>query len=157
MLNDFELSILPVVWRSGLAALIGLVIGWERHASGSPVRARILALVAMTATALTAIGIQMSLGDLSRILAGLLSGVGFIGAGVLMGNDKGEVRGLTTAAALWATTGVSIVIGLGYVVLGLLLALMVYLVISWDDWPVFARLRQRRAQQIAKDEAREND
>ena len=146
-----------MLWRAGLAALIGLAIGWERRASGSPVRARILALVAVTTTALTAIGLQMSLGDLSRILAGLLSGVGFIGAGVLMGNDKGEIRGLTTAAALWATTGVSIVIGLGYVVLGLLLALMVYFVISWDDWPVFARLRQRRAQQIAKDEAKEND
>ena len=157
MLSDVELSILSVLWRAGLAALIGLAIGWERRASGSPVRALILALVAMTATALTAIGLQMALSDLSRMLAGLLSGVGFIGAGVLMGNDKGEIRGLTTAAALWATTGVSIVIGLGYVVLGLLLALMGYFVISWDDWPVFARLRQRRAQQIAKDEAKEND
>jgi putative Mg2+ transporter-C (MgtC) family protein len=156
MMTDIELSIFTVLWRSGLAALIGMAIGWERRASGSPVRARILALVAMTATALTAIGLQMPLGDLSRILAGLLSGVGFIGAGVLMGNDKGEVRGLTTAAALWATTGVSIVIGLGYVFLGLLLALMVYFVISWDDWPLFARFRQRRAQQMAQDEAEES-
>ena len=156
MLTDVELSVFPVLWRSGLAALIGLAIGWERRASGSPVRARILALVAMTATALTAIGLQMSLSDLSRILAGLLSGVGFIGAGVLMGDDKGEVRGLTTAAALWATTGVAIVIGLGYVVAGLALALLVYIIISWDDWPFIARLRQRWAQVIAKDEAKED-
>lgn len=156
MLTGVEVSVFTVLWRSGLAALIGTAIGWERRASGSPVRARILALVAMTATALTAIGLQMSLGDLSRILAGLLSGVGFIGAGVLMGDNKGEIRGLTTAAALWATTGVSIVIGLGYVVLGLLLALMVYFFISWDDWPLFTRLRQRRIQQIAKDEPEEN-
>ena len=48
MLTDVELSVLSVLWRSGLAALIGLVIGWERHASGSLVRARILALVAMS-------------------------------------------------------------------------------------------------------------
>lgn len=156
MLTDVEVSILTVLWRSGLAALIGTAIGWERRVSGSPVRARILALVAMTSTALTTIGLQMSLSDLSRILAGLLSGVGFIGAGVLMGDDKGEVRGLTTAAALWATTGVSIVIGLGYVVLGLLLALLVYFVISWDDWPLFARLHQRRAQKMAKDEVKED-
>ena len=156
MLTDVEVSIFTVLWHSGLAALIGLAIGWERRASGSPVRARILALVAMTATALTAIGLQMSLSDLSRILAGLLSGVGFIGAGVLMGGDKGEVRGLTTAAALWATTGVSIVIGLGYVVAGLVLALLVYCIISWDDWPLFARLRQRWAQQMTKDEGKEN-
>jgi putative Mg2+ transporter-C (MgtC) family protein len=156
MLTDVELSIFTVLWRTGLAALIGTAIGWERRASGSPVRARILALVAITTTALTAMSLQMSLSDLSRILAGLLTGVGFIGAGVLMGNDKGEVRGLTTAAALWATTGVSIVIGLGYVVLGLLLALLVYVVLSWEDWPFLARLRQRRAQQMPQDEAEEN-
>ena len=156
MLTDVELSMLTVLWRSGLAALIGLAIGWERRASGAPVRARILALVAMTTAAVTAISLQMSLDDLSRILAGLLSGVGFIGAGVLMGNDKGEVRGLTTAAALWATTGVSIAIGLGFIVLGLLLALLVYVVISWDDWPLFTQLRQRWAQQRAKDTAQED-
>ena len=156
MLTDVELSMLTVLWRSGLAALIGLAIGWERRASGAPVRARILALVAMTTAAVTAISLQMSLSDLSRILAGLLSGVGFIGAGVLMGNDKGEVRGLTTAAALWATTGVSIAIGLGFIVLGLLLALLVYVVISWDDWPLFTQLRQRWAQQTAKDTAQED-
>ena len=156
MLTDVELSMLTVLWRSGLAALIGLAIGWERRASGAPVRARILALVAMTTAAVTAISLQMSLSDLSRILAGLLSGVGFIGAGLLMGNDKGEVRGLTTAAALWATTGVSIAIGLGFIVLGLLLALLVYVVISWDDWPLFTQLRQRWAQQTAKDTAQED-
>jgi putative Mg2+ transporter-C (MgtC) family protein len=156
MLNNVELPILTVLWRSGLAALIGLAIGWERRASGAPVRARILALVAMTTAAVTAISLQMSLSDLSRILAGLLSGVGFIGAGVLMGGDKGEVRGLTTAAALWATTGVSIAIGLGFVVLGLLLALLVYVVISWDDWPLFARLRKRLAHKTAKDAEKED-
>jgi putative Mg2+ transporter-C (MgtC) family protein len=156
VLTDVEVSVFPVLWRSGLAALIGLAIGWERRASGSPVRARILALVAMTATALTAIGLQMSLGDLSRILAGLLSGVGFIGAGVLMGGEKGEVRGLTTAAALWATTGVAIAIGLGFVVLGLLLALLVYIIISWDDWPLFARFQLRRAQQRVNTAEEEN-
>ena len=151
MLTDVELSILSVLWRSGLAALIGLAIGWERRASGSPVRARILALVALTTTALTAISLQIPLSDPSRIPAGVLTGVGFIGAGVVMRDAKGEVRGLTTAASLWAITGISIAIGLGFVVPGLLLALLVYFVISWDEWPLFARLRQRWAQQRAKD------
>jgi putative Mg2+ transporter-C (MgtC) family protein len=156
MLNDFELSILPVVWRSGLAALIGLVIGWERHASGSPVRARILALVAMTATALTAISLQIPLSDPTRIPAGVLTGVGFIGAGVVMRDAKGEVRGLTTAASLWAITGVSIAIGAGFVVAGLLLALLVYFVISWDEWPFFTRLRQWWKKLREKDAGKEN-
>jgi putative Mg2+ transporter-C (MgtC) family protein len=73
-----------------------------------------------------------------------------------MGDGKGEVRGLTTAAALWATTGVSIAIGLGFLVLGLLLALLVYFVISWDDWPLFTRLRQRWMKQKPKDAGKES-
>jgi len=146
----------PVLWRSGLAALIGLAIGWERRASGSPVRARILALVALATTALTAISFQIPLGDPSRIPDGVLTGVGFIGAGVVMRDGKGEVRGLTTAASLWAITGVSIAIGVGLVVLGLLLALLVYFVIAWDEWPLMTRLRQERAQQMAKDAAEED-
>jgi putative Mg2+ transporter-C (MgtC) family protein len=155
MLTDTELSVLSVLWRSALAALLGLAIGWERRAIGSPVRARIIALVAMTTTALTAMSLQLSVSDLSRVLAGLLTGIGFIGAGVVMRDDKGEVRGLTTAAGLWAITAVSIAIGVGFVVLGLLLALLVYVVIAWGDWPLITRLRQRRAQQRAKDAAKE--
>jgi putative Mg2+ transporter-C (MgtC) family protein len=155
MLTDTELSVLSVLWRSALAALLGLAIGWERRAIGSPVRARIIALVAMTTTALTAMSLQLSVSDLSRVLAGLLTGIGFIGAGVVMRDDKGEVRGLTTAAGLWAITAVAIAIGVGFVVLGLLLALLVYVVIAWGDWPLITRLRQRRAQQRAEDAAKE--
>jgi putative Mg2+ transporter-C (MgtC) family protein len=156
MLTDVELSIPRVIGRSGLAALIGLAIGWERRASGSPVRARILALVAVTTAALTATSLQIPLSDPTRIPAGLLTGVGFLGAGVVMRDAKGEVRGLTTAASLWAVTGVSIAIGVGFVVTGLLLALLVYLVVSWYEWPFIARLRQRRAQRQAKNQARED-
>jgi putative Mg2+ transporter-C (MgtC) family protein len=156
MLTNVELSILTVLWRSALAALIGLAIGWERRASGAPVRARILALVAMSTTALTAISLQIPLGDPSRIPAGLLTGIGFIGAGLVMRDAQGQVRGLTTAASLWAITGISIAIGLGYVVAGILLAMLVYVVISWYEWPLFTRLRQRWAQQKAKDAAKED-
>jgi putative Mg2+ transporter-C (MgtC) family protein len=156
MLNDVELSILSVLWRSALAALIGTAIGWERRASGSLVRARILALVALSTTALTAMSLQIPLGDPTRIPAGVLTGVGFLGAGLIMRDAKGEVRGLTTAASLWAITGVSIAIGAGFVVLGLLLALLVYFVISWNEWPLFTRLRQRWTKQREKDTEKEN-
>ena len=156
MLTDAELSFFPVLWRSGLAGLLGLAIGWERHASGSPVRARILALVALSTTALTVISFQLPLGDPSRIPAGVLTGVGFIGAGLVMRDAQGQVRGLTTAASLWAITGISIVIGIGFVVAGLLLALLVYVVISWDEWPIFNKVRQRRGQRKAKDVPKED-
>ena len=155
MLSEVEISIFPVLWRSGLAALIGLAIGWERHASGSPIRARILGLVAVTSTALTMISFQLPISDPARIPAGLLTGVGFIGAGVVLRDAKGEVRGLTTAASLWAVTGISIAIGAGLITASLLLALMVYVIISWDEWPFLAQLRKRRADQISRDDEKE--
>jgi putative Mg2+ transporter-C (MgtC) family protein len=153
MLGDIDLSFVTVLWRAGLAALLGFAIGWERRAIGSPVRARIIALVSLTTAALTALSLQMSVSDMSRVLAGLLTGIGFIGAGVVMRDSSGEVRGMTTAASLWAMTAVAIAIGAGYVILGILLALLVYVVIAWDDWPLITRLRQRRAAQKTRDAA----
>jgi putative Mg2+ transporter-C (MgtC) family protein len=146
MISEIDLPLLTVVGRSLLAALLGFAIGWERRASGSPVRARIIALVAMSTAALTSISMQMAVADLSRILAGLLTSIGFIGAGVVMRNDSGEVRGLMTATALWAMTVVAIVIGAGSVVFGILLAALVYVVIAWDEWPAATRFRRREAQ-----------
>jgi putative Mg2+ transporter-C (MgtC) family protein len=153
MLSDIDLSFLTVLWRAGLAALLGFAIGWERRAIGSPVRARIIGLVTLTTAALTALSLQMSVSDMSRVLAGLLTGIGFIGAGVVMRDSTGEVRGLTTAASLWAMTAVAIAIGAGYLTLGILLTLLVYVMIAWDDWPLVTRLRQRRAAQKTKDAA----
>jgi putative Mg2+ transporter-C (MgtC) family protein len=117
------------------------------------VRARIIALVSLTTAALTTLSLQMSVSDMSRVLAGLLTGIGFIGAGVVMRDSTGEVRGMTTAASLWAMTAVAISIGAGYVILGILLTLLVYVMIAWGDWPLVTRLRQRRAAQKTKDAA----
>jgi putative Mg2+ transporter-C (MgtC) family protein len=145
MLGEIDLSVLPILWPTALAGLLGFIIGWERRAVGSPVRARIIALVSMTTAALTALSLDMSVTDLSRVLAGLLTGIGFIGAGLVIRDSAGEVRGMTTAASLWAMTAVAIAIGAGYIVLGIILTFLVYLVVAWDDWPLVTRLRQRRA------------
>ena len=86
---------------------------------------------------------------------GLLTGVGFIGGGVIMRDGTGEVRGLTTAAALWAMTAVAITIGVGFTILGILLTLLVYIVLSWDKWPIIAQLHrlwtQARARRTTKE------
>lgn len=150
MMPEIEVSLLTVLGRSLLAALLGFTIGWERRASGSPVRARIIALVALSTAALTSLGIQMAAAELSRILAGLLTSVGFIGAGVIMRSGSGEVRGLMTATSLWAMTVVAILVGAGFILLGILLAFIVYVVIAWDDWPAATRFRQKRLAQKAK-------
>ena len=148
MLTEIDLSFLTILWRAGLATLLGFAIGWERRATGSPVRTRIIPLVAMTTAALTTLGMRMSPADASRVLAGLLTGIGFIGAGVIMRSGTEEVRGLTTAASLWAMSCIAITVGAGYEVIGVVLTLFVYVVIAWNDWPIVTRLRQLRAEKL---------
>lgn len=76
----------------------------------------------------------MALGDLSRVIQGVVTGIGFIGAGAILKLiDQGEIKGLTTAAGLWLTAAVGIAAGLGRetsAVLGTCLALLVLSVVQ---------------------------
>ena len=142
---------LAVLLRSWLAGLFGFLIGWERMATGSPVRARIIALAGLTAAAVTGMSIEMFQAETARILAGLVTGIGFLGAGVIMRSPTGEVRGLTTAACIWAMSAIGIAVGAGHIVLGFGLTFLVYVTIAWNEWPLLARLLKRRAERQAKD------
>lgn len=136
-------SDLPILWRAVLAALLGLLIGWERRAAGAPVRARTIALATLTSAILTAVGMELFKEQNSRIVQGIVTGIGFLGAGMIMRSAAGEVRGHATAACLWAMSGIGVAIGAGREVLGVLLTLLIYTVIAWDEWPIVSRLRQR--------------
>jgi putative Mg2+ transporter-C (MgtC) family protein len=140
-----------VFLRAFLAGLFGFLIGWERVMAGSPVRAHMIALAALNAAAITAISMEMFQADTGRILAGLVTGIGFLGAGVIMHSPSGEVSGLTTAASIWAMSAIGITVGSGHILLGFMLTALVYLTISWNEWPVLSRLLQRRAQKQAAD------
>jgi len=148
MLTEPEITIFL---RTALAALLGFVIGWERTAVGAPVRGRIITLTTMTATALTAVGVEIYAYQATRVVAGIVTGIGFLGAGVILRTTTGEVRGQATAASLWTMSGIGIIIGTGHVVLGIILTLMTYVIIAWDDWPIVSRLKQRWANRQAKD------
>ena len=146
MLTDTDLAIL---WRAALAAALGLLIGWERQATGSAIKARTIGLAAMTAASLTALGHELFATGTDRIIQGIVTGIGFLGAGVIIHGTSGEVRGLTTAATMWAMTGIGVAVGSGHEVLGALLALLVYLIIASGEWPVLALLRRRSSRTVA--------
>ena len=135
---------LIIVGRAALAALLGLLIGWERQVAGSEIKARTIALAALTATSLTALGHEIFAAGADRIVQGIVTGIGFLGAGVIIHGSSGEVRGLTTAASMWAMTGVGVAIGSGHAMLGVLLGLLVYIIIAVGEWPVLTLLRRRR-------------
>ncbi len=98
MLTEAEIT---VIFRTFLAALLGFLIGWERRAVGAPVRGRIITLTTMTSAAVSAVGIEMYATEASRVVAGIVTGIGFLGAGMILRSATGEVRGQTSAAGLW--------------------------------------------------------
>lgn len=102
------------------AVVLGAVIGVQRELMGKPAGLRTHALVTLAAAIFTLIPLQagMGLDGVSRVIQGIATGIGFIGAGVILKRrHEGEVIGLTTAATVWAATAVGVVIGLGHVLL----------------------------------------
>lgn len=118
-----ELEVSDVGLRLGAAALAGAVIGVNRDMAQKPIGMRTLGLVALGAATVTVAGITVpgmfeNADALSRvvqgIIQGIMAGISFIGAGVILRDSKSRtVEGLTTAASVWVTAAVGIACGLG--------------------------------------------
>src|SRR6187455_3518275 len=120
-----------LILRLAIAAALGGLLGWERERSGKAAGARTHMLVSTGAALLVLVPQQMDMSDadLSRVIQGIVTGVGFLGAGtILKGTSEQNVQGLTTAAGLWFTAAIGITAGLGReasAVLSTLLALII--------------------------------
>jgi len=77
-------------------------------------------------------------------VAGVVTGIGFLGAGAILRSSTGEVRGHTTAASLWAMSAIGMAVGSGHELLGILLAVVLYCIIAISEWPLLTRLTQIR-------------
>jgi putative Mg2+ transporter-C (MgtC) family protein len=102
--------------RLALAAVLGAVLGIEREAKGKAAGIRTHMLVAMGAAmfVLAAQQFEINAPDMSRVLQGVIAGVGFLGAGtILKGDAPSQVHGLTTAAGIWMTAAIGVAAGLG--------------------------------------------
>ncbi|HNS40580.1 MAG: MgtC/SapB family protein [Anaerolineae bacterium] len=128
-----------ILLRVVVAAALCMAVGLERMSAGAPIRARTLVLVTMTTTLLMGFADETYHGVSDRVVQGLVTGMGFLGAGIIMHSTPDEVRGLTTAATLWAMGAVGIVIGSGRVLLGILLTLLIYGFIALSDSSLVAR------------------
>jgi len=101
--NYAAVDTLDIALRLGTATLVGVVLGLNRDLHGKPTGVRTLGLVCL-GSALAVLSVQDgSSTDASRIVQGIMTGVGFLGAGVIVRNSKGHVHGLTTAACVWVT------------------------------------------------------
>ncbi|QLP51002.1 MgtC/SapB family protein [Klebsiella michiganensis] len=127
-----------ITLRLLVAATLGGLLGYEREQQGKSAGVRTHMMVAIGAALFVLIPQQAgasSSADLSRILQGLIAGVGFLGTGaIIMGNREVETRGLTTAASIWVTAAIGVAAGMGRettAVLSTLIALLILSVVPW--------------------------
>jgi putative Mg2+ transporter-C (MgtC) family protein len=120
-----------IMTRLLLAGLLGGVLGYERESRGKAAGIRTHMLVAMGAALFVLVPSLggMAVADLSRVIQGVVTGVGFLGAGAIIKHrDEEDVQGLTTAAGIWMTAAIGVACGLGRestALLSTLLALVV--------------------------------
>ena len=123
-----------IVLRLTLAAALGFVLGFEREQAGKAAGVRTHMLVAIGSARFVLIPQQTGIvpADMSRVIQGLVAGVGFLCAGTILkqGKDESHVQGLTTAAGLWMTAAIGMACGLGREATALLSALLALAVLS---------------------------
>lgn len=92
--------------------ILGFLIGLEREASGKDIGIRTSALISLGSTLFCLISSALTQGDPTRIVGQLITGVGFIGAGLIFRSEN-NIHGLTTAATIWCTAAVGALVGMG--------------------------------------------
>ena len=123
-----------IMVRLLLASMLGFALGFERERKGKAAGVRTHMLVAIGSAVFVLVPQQAggSPTELSRVIQGLLAGIGFLCAGTILKSDKEEahVQGLTTAAGLWMTAGIGLACGLGREVTAVLSSLLALVVLA---------------------------
>lgn len=134
-------DLIEMGYRLMMAVAAGSLVGLERYHRGHPAGMRTFALVSLTSALLT---VSLSSGPYSylmgtsenggsRVVQGILAGIGFIGAGVIV-REGLTVRGLTSAACMWAVSAIGILIGTGETLLGFMGAIFVLTILVFYRW-----------------------
>ena len=137
--TQIELTVRLVV-----ALLLGAVIGWERELQRMPAGFRTHALVSLGSAIFTVISAYAFTGpasDPTRVAAQIVSGIGFLGGGAIL-HYGGTVRGLTTAASLWAVAAVGMAAGAGLFVIATVSAVLV--IVALEVFQRLERVAKRR-------------
>ena len=143
------ISELELILRLVLAVVLGGVIGYNRSRRNKPAGLRTMALISLGSAAFTLIGIEAVIQlselqngaksltsgvsssinlDSSRIIAGIVGGVGFLGAGSII-QSRGRVQGMTSAASIWVTATIGVSVGLGLYLLATTITFIAFLVL----------------------------
>ncbi|NQT07073.1 MAG: MgtC/SapB family protein [Candidatus Omnitrophica bacterium] len=128
------MSDIDIIIRIVLALFIGAIIGFERerHGRAAGLRTHMLVCTGSALIAMTSIYLAENYGSISqncdpaRVAAGIITGIGFLGAGTII-RSKTSVLGLTTAASLWAVSGLGLAVGIGFYKAAIFAAIAIFL------------------------------
>ena len=129
-----EFNIISVIVRLMLSTFAGAIIGLERRLHGKSAGVKTFSLVCL-GSSLVMVTNEFLMdsypsGDVARLGAQVISGVGFLGVGTIIITGRNYVKGLTTAASLWTTACLGIAFGSGYIAAGLIALLFVFLIMT---------------------------
>lgn len=130
----FSWTDVELIARIFISVILGALIGFEREITHKPAGLRTHIFVCMGACLFTISSFYLlpedSIGsfDTTRIAAGIVAGISFIGAGSIIAS-KGDVRGLTTAASLWVVASIGLMVGLGNYILPVIATIIAFLVL----------------------------
>jgi len=150
-----------LVGKLMLAAFCGAVVGWQRDRRHNVAGLRTMALVAVGASLFTAVNEVVGV---DRVVANIVTGIGFLGAGIIF-REEGTVRGITTAATVWAVAAIGVVVGLELYLLALVATGLVFVILEMrplseyisgrrPDPPLPPGLRRDRGSADDEDEGR---
>ncbi|MEM2180418.1 MAG: MgtC/SapB family protein [Nitrososphaeria archaeon] len=111
-----------------MSIVFGAVIGLEREITHKPAGLRTHMLVCLGSCIFTIVSLRFGM-DPARVAAGIVTGIGFIGAGTIIA-EQGKVVGITTAASLWVTAAIGLTIGIGEYLLSAVSKLLVFLILT---------------------------
>jgi putative Mg2+ transporter-C (MgtC) family protein len=126
-------QLVHVIIRLIAAALLGGIVGLQREKARKPagLRTHILVSLGTAVFVLACSGVGMSLDGLSRVIQGIVTGIGFVGAGsILKLSEERAIQGLTTAAGVWMTAAIGVAVGLGSLGVALLSTLFTLIILA---------------------------
>ena len=132
---------LVVVGRVALAAFLGYAIGLERAYRGKRAGDRTFALVSLGSAAFVALGVELFPFSADRVIQGVATGVGFLGVGIIF-QGRGQIHGLTTAAASWAAAAIGAVAGGGLYISAALITAITLIVLELHRIGFLRRLNE---------------
>lgn len=128
-------QLIVVVIRLFAATLLGALVGFQRERAGKPagLRTHILVALGTAVFVIACSGAGMSSDGLSRVIQGIITGIGFVGAGsILKLSEERDIKGLTTAASVWMTAAIGVAVGLGNLGIALLGTLFTLIVLALE-------------------------